>query len=181
MDEGFLWFLLGALVSIPISVFAPFATKKVEQQSARRNVDRAAVRGKQLADEFVKIRALAQDRSLLTSYLVGRILVITVISFVGTLFSGVCYSAGSMLYALIPTTSDNYSRVTSWWAVANTLGSLCNILTVAIALPIGLRALHVRRRVNNFEKYEELTNAQLAEIGRDSVKAELQRRSDHLP
>jgi hypothetical protein len=157
MDSGFLWFLLGALVSIPISVLSPFATRKVEQRRARRNKERAELRSKQLQEELARIRGFAQDRSLLTSYLVGQILLITVIIALGTLLSGLAFAAANIIGATgAGSTPINFIAA---------LGGVLNIGTISIALPIGLRALRIRERADNLKNYEQIVDAELIEIG----------------
>ena len=123
------------------------------------------MRSKQLAVEFAKISEFARDRSLLTSYLVGQILVITIISFLGVFLSNLSFGVSSTLISI----SSNAIYGDDWINTIDTAGILFNILTVGIALPIGLRALRVRSHANNFDRYEQLVNAQLAEIGASPV------------
>jgi len=124
------------------------------------------MRSKRLAVEFAKISEFARDRSLLTSYLVGQTLVITIISFVGVFVSNLSFGVSSVLLSI----GENVFYNSDWTSTIDTAGILFNILTVGIALPIGLRALRVRSHVNNFDRYEQLVNAQLAEIGASPVR-----------
>lgn len=171
MDAGFLYFALGALASIPIAVLAPFGTSMLQRWGARRNESRAKARGVQLTQDFMWVRAAAHDRSLLTSYLLNKLLLITLISFGGGILTSLMQAIASALYSTTSATDPtSYYTATFWGSWANAGASLASILTFAIALPIGLRAIQVRNRVNNLEKYERNVNAELTGIGERPVR-----------
>ena len=157
--DGFLWFLLGALVSIPISIFSPLATQRIYQFVARRNERQARIRNIQLKREFEQIHELYENHEKFISYIVERILILTIVSALGTLFSNLLYSSGSFVYYV------GISRDEFLYATFSVMGRFVIISTAAITIGIGVRTLRVRSRVLNFPAYRRSVQSQIEEIG----------------
>ena len=140
--DGFVWFLLGALVSVPISVFAPFLTQKYQQYRGTRNQHQARLRTRQLQAEFEQAQKMNEDAGLFASFLVGRILILTIVAAIGGLLSGLLYAAATTLYQLNYCTGTVDLATPAGWI--NVSGGLVGVLVTVLTIQIGLRTLRVR-------------------------------------
>jgi hypothetical protein len=173
MSEGLLYFLLGALVSIPVAIFAPFGTKQLEQWRAKSSANKAVKVREGLLSEVARIRELAEHRSLLTGYLVSAVLRVTLLTLLGGAFGGLSGAVGSLLYVVHYRIIGGYVPSETLAGILTAAGGFVNVIVLLLAIPIASRALGARVRSQNYDAYIKNVESQLASIGADPLPGEL--------
>lgn len=165
MNE-FTYFIVGILVSIPVSVFAPFLTSRVQQRLAERNSRLAYSRRQALEKELQEAEDLRANPVKFATFLLGRILVITLLSTVSTLIPSILTAVGGFIVA---TKYDPASSDVGAYAIQNYLYSasstLCAIAAVVIA-PVCVSTLRKFNAVHRFGLYQQRREAELSRLPR---------------
>ena len=160
-------FIFGLAFSIPVAILAPFVTKWVEAWRAKRSVKQAEIRRNQIQTDIAMIRSYREDRGLFSSYLIGKVLVLTVASAVGTLGSTFFYSFG---------------QFTGSYQMATLAGNVIVILVMTYVIQVGMQTLRIRRKVMNFQSVLASAEEELARLqAMPSVQAQELRRIVAVP
>lgn len=136
MSEGWFFLIMGMLLSVPISVGAPYINRAIDKGSARSSKARAA------RDAKFKAQAgeLARDRPALYVYLLD---VLVQLAYIGALFgviSGALFTVGQVMpgFTLSP--------------LLFAVGQLVVLIGALIVLRISGRAVQMVREVRSASK-----------------------------
>jgi hypothetical protein len=171
--EGFVYFILGAIISIPIAVFAPFITNRVQQRQGERNSRQAERRRQQLAAERAVIQRFAENPSTFTHYLLSRVLFITLVTsftgllptFINLVANGIgAYAETTHTYSL-----SGFFSIQQW---LYTFGALFGIASAVIVIQLASRAIRMYKNVSNYDDYIERTDAEISRLHSNPVSAE---------
>jgi hypothetical protein len=159
-------FILGLLLSIPLSIIANIYTPTVKNWLAKRSVTRAKSRVDQLTKELDLISLYRQDRGKLQELLLSNILRAIYATSVGGILAATLFLAAQTIqevqypYFFIPST---VARFTLSEALV-TLGYSVIVLVALLTVRICTTALQTLNRVWSFESYERNTQAILEEL-----------------
>jgi hypothetical protein len=142
-------FLIGLAFSIPVAILAPFATKWIEKYRSERSLVQAKVRRKKIEADIALISKYRDNPSLFNSYLVGRILLLTVITAFGTI--------GSTFFYTVEPLVGSYQ-------VPQLMGGIIGIIVAVYVIQIGMQALKIRQRVSRSDLFLEQANAELLSL-----------------
>jgi len=136
VSEGWFFFLMGTLVSIPISVGAPYINRVIDKGNARSSEARAA----RDAEFKAKAGELARDRPALYMYLLE---VLVRLAYIGALFgviSGALFTVGQVMpgFTLSP--------------LLFAVGQLVVLTGALIVLRISGRAVQMVREIRSASK-----------------------------
>ncbi|MFF4938919.1 hypothetical protein [Micromonospora sp. NPDC000729] len=97
MNEELRYVLVGALISIPLSILSPFGTELVKQYAAKRSSAAKARRVVELKANLAKIEEWNANRSTFHTYLITRLVLVFLIeNLVGALTSAIGASGNSI-------------------------------------------------------------------------------------
>lgn len=162
--EAFVYFILGAVVSIPIAVFAPFVTSRVQQRQGERSSKQAAKRKQQLLEERAVITRFAANPGEFTHYLLSRVLFITLV----TAFTGLvpalitAFAEGFGAYeATTRSFTPGFNSIEQWLFV---LSALLGILSTVIIIGIASRAIRTYRNVSHANDYVKSVDTEISRL-----------------
>jgi hypothetical protein len=159
--SGFEGIVIGAILSIPIAILAPLATPRVAQSLARSNEARAQIRRKALQEEHDRIKTYHDDSGALHAWLLGRILVTTLISAATGVFSGFFYAAASFSFLVEAGVEQQFVAF---------LGQLISVLGSAAIVGVLMSTYRTWDKVRHFDDYSSAVQSLLVELG-DSLTA----------
>jgi len=142
-------FLIGLAFSIPVAILAPFATKWVEKYRSERSLTQAKIRRGQIEADIALITKYRDNPSFFNSYLIGRILLLTVITAFGTIGSTIFYTVEPII--------GSYQMPT-------VVGGAVGILVAVFVIQIGMQTLKIRQRVLRSELFLTKANAELLRL-----------------
>lgn len=97
MNEELRYVLIGALISIPLSILAPLATDLLKQYAAKRSIAAKARRVVELKSDLAKIEEWNRNRSAFHTYLITRLVLVFLIeNLIGALTSAIGASGNSI-------------------------------------------------------------------------------------
>lgn len=163
MSEGMLYFILGLVASIPVSVFSPFLTDRIKQNySVRKQGPVGLRRRKTIEAELAEVSRMHSSPGSFSVFLLWRILKITLVSSVVALLPNAFYAVSSVMTALsyddLLGTANSLAPLASW---VNAAASIAGILGTAIVVQLCVQTLRVYDRVKNFDSYREKVRQQL--------------------
>lgn len=172
MDESFVYFVLGTVVSIPIAVFSPLLTRHLEKRLARSSGAVARRRRSTLQRDLELARTLRSDFQQYTRFALSRFLSITLISSVlGILPAGLFATAS--LFLATATNSEGFSAGNNHYGIGMAIesaASFVEIVGAAVIVQLCVRTLRVMNNTRNFTAYEKTVTSQLADLA-DSASA----------
>ncbi|MFD6565150.1 hypothetical protein [Micromonospora profundi] len=121
VNEELRYVLLGALISIPLSIVAPFGTELVKQYFARRNQAAKGRRIVELRAELARLENWNNDRSSFHTYLIARLVLALLVE---TLIAAITSAIGAGNNSIWANwrASDRYDAselvVTDWTSAA---------------------------------------------------------------
>lgn len=172
MDANFIYFLLGALISIPISVLSPFATAKLQQHLGVRHRRSAPRRRSTILRELEQITAY-QDFARFSVFLLGRVLFITMISTLLYILPTLLQGVSSLV---ISDVSTDYAASTQNYATSQSIEAAAMFVYVvgySIVVQLCVRTLRILNRVTHYDDYVRNAEAQLSSLGQSVVGGEI--------
>lgn len=166
MSEGWVLFLLGIVLSIPIGVLTPFLTTQLQQKLGERTKRTAPQRRRSLEREMAEVSSYRNDFPKLVTFLLGRLLVITLASTVVAIVPALISMIGSILTAMSYDPLD-YAASTSAYALSNYVYAASYIVSVlgfGVVIQLCVRTLRTYNKVNEYDKYIESWRDQIARL-----------------
>jgi len=146
MEQLDLSFWLGLAAAIPLSIAANLLTPRLQQWAARRNSVKAASHTKALQKELKTIEELAVSRLNLHTFLLESVLLITLLSSMFGVLSGILFTLSRFLPLLA------------------SAGQLVAVIGGIFIMRECMDAIRKSRGARNFKKYSADVAEQLAEL-----------------
>jgi hypothetical protein len=159
-------FVLGVLITVVVSVLAPFSTGPISRGWATRSKKRGTKLVKALEAECTMIEALHENQFRLLTFIGTRVLVLTIWwigqSLLDVLFgfviNGFDAFHSALSYAIFPINTD---AVSNWLSAA---ASLVDAVILAILFRTGIRSYRTVKHVINFDEYMTKIRGQITTL-----------------
>ncbi|WP_440073813.1 hypothetical protein [Streptosporangium sp. OZ121] len=161
--NDFTFFLLGALVSIPISILSPFITVKIQRWRARRSSIQSNIRRGILEKDLKEAEEYKKDPLKFIAFIGYRILVLNAIwLLIGIPGFILSFIINAMLGINTITT---IGLITDPWVNAlNLLDAVMYIPLATLLFRYSYQTVRVARRVMDIEKFRTQINAEVATL-----------------
>jgi hypothetical protein len=143
MSEGLTYFLLGLLFSIPLGIVAILLSNPVQRWLETRSVNLSVRRKRQVEADYKLVKRYHDDPSQFHSYLLNIILLLTLVSAITGLVSGLVISFGYFAFYVGP--------------VVFAAGQILSVVGTFVVVILAYRALQIVARVQKFEEFEAKT------------------------
>jgi H+/gluconate symporter-like permease len=161
--SSFDYFILGVLVSIPITVIGGLWTIKLQGRLAKRSDKRAQKRIASIKKEYAEAKKYHDNPIQLVSFMCLWILWLTIYWILQSLLDSIFSFGANGSYF------ENANNVAS---LINTVDSLISVIVLTYIFRSGYRAYRIIKRVMNFDKYESTYIQEIADL--DRVKESFQ-------
>jgi hypothetical protein len=158
----FQYFILGLLVSIPVSILSPLATSRLQKYRAERDTKQSEIRQELLTRDYNEIKRYKENPIELVQYLAIRLLLINLI-WVGQ-------GALDYVFGLVANSSYSYYFLSGNQTIpvdevgntTNAIGSLVGVAILFYTFRLAFRTYRLVRKVMNFDTYQAEVQSELA-------------------
>ena len=145
--------VVGAAFSIPVAIYAPLVTDMVKQRRGERNKVQAAKRRAQLEHERDQVTSWLSEPHTFTRYLLGRVLVITLMTAFTTLASGIFAAFVGGYGAYIDAARPDSALLPSVLSLISIAPTFIGVIGTVVVIQVCVRTLRSLKSVNRSEQY----------------------------
>jgi hypothetical protein len=157
-------FIAGVLISIPVAIFSPFVTVRIQKWRSTHNENQARVRREILKRQLAEVEDYHEDQVKLLLYIVVQIFYLLVLwigqsalDFVIGFFANASFFAGS-----ISVGSGFLVPPSEFESAVSVVRYLVDVMILALILRTGMRGYRLVTKVVNFDKYVEGVRQELS-------------------
>lgn len=156
MSESLIYFLLGLLATIPLSIVGALLTLPIQRWMDKRTANLSTRRKQQLKEEYLKIKEYHDDTPLYHTYLLTIVLRLTFIPAVAGLFSAMVFILAGLFQTYLQFNQNVGGSFGFGLAQAlYTIGQVISTIGTIMILVIASRALRIISRVRRFSDFEK--------------------------
>lgn len=156
-------FLLGVLVSIPISILSPFITTKIQKRRARRSFAQSELRREALAKELAEAEQFNENSLKFIAFIGYRLLILNAFwLLIGIPGVAINFIVNAMLGIVSITQSPLV--LDPWTNLLNVLDAIIYVPLATLLFRYAYQGIRLARRVLDIESFRQQVTAELATL-----------------
>ena len=163
--SGFVYFVLGLAASIPIAIYAPFGTARLQQRRGERNRRAAARRREQLDAQRKEVTLFHENRDQFIEWLIHRLILIAFATAFTVIAPSLLAAIGNGIQTYQVSSGTGFSRflstVPNYFYLAS---SLAAVIASVYVVQICTRTTRVYKVVRNYDDYVSFVEDQLSRL-----------------